>query len=114
MEKKHFEDTIAMQGKQYTRQLAEDERKTLHTTLDAYYKEHSWLANITGTGASSIQQKHKDIDDYIDKKIGVMTNPGGWSGWKPNATGGVLTEGQTKPAYQKDGKWYDAATNKPI
>jgi hypothetical protein len=114
MEKKHFEDTIAMQGKQYTRQLAEDERKTLHESLDKYYAEHSWLANLTGTGAQTIQQKHKDIDTYIDQKIGVQS---GYSGWKPSQ--GVLGQpgqggAQTKPAYQKDGKWFDATTNKPI
>jgi len=80
MEKEHFEGQIAMQGKQYTRQLAEDERKQLHTSLDEYYKTHPWLANITGTGAGSIQQKHKDIDDYIDKKIGVMSGPAGQGG----------------------------------
>jgi hypothetical protein len=108
MEKKHFEDTVALQGKQYTRQLAEDERKQLHTALDDYYKEHPWIANITGTGPGSIQQKHKDIDTYIDQKIGVGTNatPAGLSQsgqgsstvthiWTPNGIQPVApTQGQ--------------------
>jgi hypothetical protein len=87
MEKKHFEDQIALQGKQYTRQLAEDERKQLHTSLDEYYKEHPWIANLSGTGAGTLQQKHKDIDAYIDQKIGVSS---GYSGWKPEQ--GVLAQ----------------------
>jgi hypothetical protein len=94
MEKKHFEDQIALQGKQYTRQLAEDERKQLHTSLDEYYKAHPYLTTISGTGPQSIQQKHKDIDAYIDQKIGVQS---GYSGWKPGQ--GVLTQpGQQETA----------------
>jgi hypothetical protein len=100
MEKQHFEDTVAMQGKQYTRQLAEDERKQLHTSLDEYYKEHPWLANITGTGAGTIQQKHKDIDDYIDKKIGVS---GAYSGWKPSQ--GVLAQPGQQQGPQTAADW---------
>jgi hypothetical protein len=87
MEKKHFEDQIALQGKQYTRQLAEDERKQLHSSLDAYYGAHPWIANLSLTGPGTIQQKHKDIDDYIDQKIGVS---GGYSGRKPGQ--GVLAQ----------------------
>lgn len=71
IEAKHYEDTLSLQGKQFDRQLAEDERKTLHASLDGYYKEHPWMATLTGTGAQTLQQMHKNIDDYIDQKIGV-------------------------------------------
>lgn len=71
IEAKHYEDTLSLQGKQFDRQLAEDERKTLHASLDGYYKEHPWMATLTGTGAQTLQRMHKNIDDYIDQKIGV-------------------------------------------
>jgi hypothetical protein len=76
MEKDHYEKTLQLQGKQYTRQLAEDERKQLHTSLDEYYKAHPILTDLSGTGPGSIQNMHKSIDDYIDKKIGVGINTG--------------------------------------
>lgn len=114
MEADHYEQQMQLAGKQYTRQLAEDERKTLHTSLDSYWKEHPYLANLSGTGASSLQQQHKDIDDYIDRKVGMSQTPTGGPGSDIKVKGGMPPAGATGIAPGSDGKKYyhDAQGNR--
>jgi hypothetical protein len=104
MEEKHFDQQFQAQGLQFNRQVAEDQRKALHESLDKFYQEHGRTGFFTGK--DDILKQHQAIDEYINDKLSKavpsgIPQQGGWNGWKPSQ--GVTaqpSQQQGQPVYQ--------------
>jgi hypothetical protein len=119
IEEDHFNQQIRMQGLTFNKQVAEDERKQLHTSLDEWAKSNSWSTWLQGK--DYLMQQHQSVDNFIDDKLRQVTGPTPFpagstvtvqpstpAGGKvnaPRATGG-MPAGATHTALGSDGKMH--------
>jgi hypothetical protein len=96
----------------------------LQEKVGSWDKEHWILSSLFG-GLGDISSMNQNTANAPTPGVAPMApvppqNPLGIPtvppkvGAKQKQQGGGAPQSSTKPAYQKDGKWYDAATNTPL